>query len=227
LSVVIPAYNEEAIVESTMRRAVLSLRRAVPAFELILIDDCSHDATGVIATRLAVEYPEIRVVRNERNLRQGGSLRRGFALARHDLVTHNAIDYPFDFEDLPPLLARFPDADIVVAERKQYPGITLPRRFVSWANRTLLRLMFGLPLRDYNFVQIYKRELVQRGDCFSTATSFITPELIIRAHHEGKKVVGMSVDYHRREIGVSTSANWKGIKAALKDIARLRWELRG
>jgi hypothetical protein len=60
---------------------------------------------------------------------------------------------------------------------------------------------------------------------FSTATSFITPEKIIRADRSGSRVVELPVDYHQRFVGKPSSANWKNIKQALRDMARLRVEL--
>ncbi len=227
LSVVIPAYNEEANIGTMLPRAVESLRRCVGACELLVIDDCSRDRTGDVAREVACRYPEIKVLRNETNLRQGGTLRRGFALARYDLVTHNAADYPFDFEDLPALLAHFPAADIVVAGRLAYPGITASRRFVSFANRSLLKLLFGTKVKDYNFIQIYKRSVLESQRCFSQATSFITPEKIIRAHHAGLRVVEVEVEYRRHEIGKGSSANLKNIRRALADMGRLWLELHG
>jgi glycosyltransferase involved in cell wall biosynthesis len=228
LSVVFPAYNEVGNIERTIPRAVETLRRVVGRFEVLLIDDCSKDATYEIADELAKRYPEIRLYKNEVNSRQGATLARGFGLASMDLVTHNAMDYPFHFEDLPVLLRHFlppENADVVVASRKTYPGTTAPRRFVSWTNRALIRAMFGTRIKDYNFIQIYRRSFLTGLPSLSTATSFITPEKIIRAHHRGLKVAEEEVDYYRRELGTPSSANVKNIKQALKDMARLRFEL--
>lgn len=225
LSVVMPAYNEEANITTTLPRAIQSLRRHVGTFELILIDDCSKDRTGAIADELAREYPELRVVHNEVNLRQGGCLKKGFAMARYDLVTHNAMDYPFDFEDLPQLLAHFPEADVVVASRRTYPGTSAPRRFVSWTNRAIIRALFGSRVHDYNFIQIYNKRVIDLPS-FSDATSFITPEKIIRAHRNGWKVVEVVVDYHERHHGKPSSANVKNIRRALSDMGKLWLELR-
>jgi glycosyltransferase involved in cell wall biosynthesis len=220
-----PAYNEEANVRVTIPRAIASLRRHVGTFELILVDDCSKDRTGPVVDDLAREYPEIRPVHNEVNLRQGGSLRKGFAMAKYDLVTHNAMDYPFDFDDLPLLLEHFPEASVVVAARKAYPGITAPRKLVSWVNRTLIHVMFGANVTDYNFIQVYRRDLLQSQRTFSDATSFITPEKIIRAHRAGLKVVEVPLEYHRRVHGKPSSANVKNIRRALVDMSRLWLEL--
>ncbi|MCA9633547.1 MAG: glycosyltransferase family 2 protein [Myxococcales bacterium] len=226
LSVVIPAYNEEQNLAANLPRALDTLRRMVGTFELILINDCSKDKTGAIADELAEEHPELRVFHNEKNLRQGGTLARGFRLAKYDWVIHNAMDYPFDFEDLPLLLDHLPEADIVVASRRTYPGITVPRKMVSFANRAILWTLFGATVKDYNFIQLYRRTLLQSMQTFSQATSFITPEKIIRAHAAGLKVVEVEVEYHRREVGTPSSANVTNIKRALGDMGKLWLELK-
>ena len=225
LSVIFPAYNEEGNIERTIRRAIESLRRMVGAFEILLIDDCSKDKTPELAAALARAFPEIVYLRNETNLRQGGVLRKGFALAKYEYVTHNAMDYPFDFENLPLLLDHVPMADVVVAARKRYPGTTAQRRFVSWVNRTLLDVLFGAHLRDYNFIQVYKKSVLLAQPTLSDATSFVTPEIIIRAHKKGLSVVEVDVDYHRREVGQPSSANTANIRRAIADMGRLWLEL--
>jgi glycosyltransferase involved in cell wall biosynthesis len=226
LSVVIPAYNEEANLEHAVRSSVSALRGMVDAFEVLVIDDCSKDHTYEIAEALALELPEVRAIKNEVNLRQGRTLQKGFALARYALITHNGADYPFDCADLPQLLRHFPAADIVVASRRSYPGVKPVRKLVSWANRRMIRLMLGSPIRDFNFIQVYKRECLERAGEVSGATSFLTPELILRAHYAGKTVVEEVVDYHARKIGVPSSANLKNIAEALRDMGKLALELR-
>jgi glycosyltransferase involved in cell wall biosynthesis len=220
-----PAYNEEANVASTLPRAVADLRSMVGTFEVIVIDDASTDRTGEIVHGLAREHPELSVVRNDRNLRQGGSLKRGFARARFDLVTHNAMDYPFHFDDLPLLLEPARAADVVVGSRAAYPGTSAARRFVSWVNRRLLRSLFGTPVRDFNFVQLYRRSVLDAQPSISDATSFITAEKIIRAHSAGLRVVEVEVPYHPRVEGTPSSANWRNIRRALVDMMRLRRDL--
>jgi glycosyltransferase involved in cell wall biosynthesis len=223
LSVVLPAYNEAANIRTALPRAIASLRSMVGTFEIILIDDASTDDTLALAR--AVDEPELVVLSNERNLRQGGTLKRGFALARFALVTHNALDFPFDFDDLPLLLDRLPDADVVVARRETYPGTSAARRSVSWVNRKLLRALFAVPVSDYNFVQIYRKSVLDAQSSFSDATSFITAETIIRAHRSGARVVEVEVPYHRRVTGKPSSATASNITKALRDMVRLRREL--
>jgi dolichol-phosphate mannosyltransferase len=226
LSVVLPAYNEERLIEATVRRAVGSLQRAVGRFELLLVDDCSSDRTPELADALAHELPQVRAIHNPRNLRQGGCLKIGFELAQYELVTHNAADCPFDFDDLPRVLAPFPAADVVVVTRRSYPGVSTGRRFVSWGNRSLIRVLFGLDITDYNFIQVYRRAVLAKLECFSTATAFITVERIVRAHHAGYRVVAVDADYHRREAGVSSSGNLRVVRDSFRDMLRLWLQLK-
>jgi glycosyltransferase involved in cell wall biosynthesis len=230
LSVVIPAYNEEGNVETVIPRVVEALRRMVGRFELILVDDASTDRTPELFAAMAGRYPEIRVVRNEKNLRQGGSLARGYALAKLDYVMHEAMDYPFDLEELRLLLPHFPDADIVVASRPIHGARTYAdaagKRFVaSWGNRALMKLVFGVPVRDFTFIQIYKRAALERLRTKSTSPSMINAEKVIRAHKGGMRVVDVDVAYLPREVGQSSSVTAKNVRHALRDIARLRLDL--
>jgi len=226
LSVVLPGYNEEAIIEDTVLRSLASLRKIAGTFELIVVNDASRDRTAELAERLARENPEIVLVHNDTNLRQGGSLLKAFQLARYEWVTHNGMDYPFDFDDLPLLLEHRHEADVLVASRQSYPGTTLLRRWASECHRGLIREAFGVPIRDWGFIQIYRRSVLESQQVFSRATAFAMPERIIRAHRAGFRIKEVSIEFHRRLTGVSSSASRRNIEAALIDMTRLWLEFR-
>jgi len=223
ITAVFPAYNEEQSIRSTMDLAVAALRRLCDRFEILIINDASHDETGRIADELAQQYPEIRVLHNQRNLGQGGSIVRGFAEARYEWVIHNAMDYPFDLRDLALLLPYTEKADIVSAARDRYAGYTLSRKAMSWANRMLLGLLFGLKLRDYNFVQLYRKRIWERVRVESKSTAFLTPEAMIRAHDMGFRIVEVVTRYRAREEGVATSGSLRVISHSLRDMFRFWW----
>jgi glycosyltransferase involved in cell wall biosynthesis len=226
LSAIIPAYNEEPIIESTVNRALESLRRVAGTFELIIVNDASTDRTGELAEQLARLHPELVVLHNEQNQRQGGSLLRGFAKARYDWVTHNGMDYPFDFDDLPALLAFRDEADVIVARRLAYPGTAAWRRWTSEVHRSLIRHTFHVPVKDWGFVQLYRRAVIEEQRVFSRATAFAMPERIVRAYRAGYRVKEVPLEYHERQTGLSSSANRKNIQAALLDMARLWLEFK-
>lgn len=226
ISVVFAAYNEELSIESTICRAVAALEKLFDDFEIIIVDDKSTDSTGDIADKLAANDGRIRVLHNEVNMGQGTSLLKGFARARCDLITHNAIDYPFDLEDLKLILPLLDSNDIVVATRTERPGYTLYRRFLSWANLILLNTLFDLKLRDYNFVQVYKRPVIEAVRVTARSTGFVTPELLIRSHCLGFKIAEVELKYLPREIGIARSGNLKVVVASFKDLLSFWFNLK-
>jgi glycosyltransferase involved in cell wall biosynthesis len=227
LTAVFPAHNEELNIRSTIDRAVAALRPLCNRFEILIVNDASRDDTGRIADELARQYPEIRVIHNASNLGQGGSIVRGFKEARYEWAIHNAMDYPFDFKDLDQLFPFIGTADIVVAARDRYAGYTFRRKAMSWANRRLLRLLFGLNLRDYNFVQLYRKSVWEKVRVESKSTAFLTPEALIRAHDMGFRIVEVVTRYHSREKGVATSGSLRVISHSLRDMFRFWWHRSG
>jgi len=201
------------------------LRPLVGRFEILLVNDCSTDETGVVADAVAREFPEVRVIHNTRNLRQGGCLRMAFALARYDLVTHNAVDYPFDFADLPIVLKEFPAPTLSSSRGSRIRA--LRRCGGSFRGQSVLDpTLFGLRLDDYNFVQVYKRQFLMNDESFSTATAFITVERILRAHHAGRGSSQSKPSITGARRGHRPPATGARCGDSLRDIARLWLELR-
>lgn len=226
LTVIFPAYNEQEGLEHTIRRAMAALDEVVPSYEILIVNDCSRDATGKIADRLASEHPSIRVLHNSENLRQGGSLLKAFPMCRGRLIVHNGVDYPFDLLDLRLMLPLMEHAHIVVAARATSGGQGAYRVVISGINRALLRLLFGLPISDYNFVQLYRREIMDDIRPDSASTGFLTPEMLIRAHDLGYQIREVTVPYHPRVTGVATAGRPAVIYQSLRDLLRFWWRRR-
>jgi glycosyltransferase involved in cell wall biosynthesis len=224
ISVIFPAYNEEENIRATIGRAVEALRPLFARFEVLIVNDASRDRTGEIAEELAREHPQVRVMHNARNLGQGGSIVAGFREARYGLVIHNAMDYPFDLRDLAEMLPLLERADVVVAARDRRAGYSADRKLMSAVNRALLRTLFGLKLRDYNFVQLYRKEVWDTIRVESRSTAFLTPEALIRAHDMGFRIAELSTRYHPREKGVATSGTWRVISRSVRDMLRFWWK---
>ena len=223
LSVIFPAYNEAGNIRQTIEMALAALPELCDRFEIVIVDDCGHDGTGQIADELADAHPEVRVIHNPRNLGQGASIVRGFREARYELMLHNAMDYPFDLRDLRLMLPLTREADIIVAARAGRPGYTWFRRFASAANRMLLRALFPLRLRDYNFVQVYPRSVWQTIRVEARSTAFLTPEALIRAYDLGYRIREVEVPYHPRTTGEATAGRPKVILTSLLDMLRFWW----
>jgi glycosyltransferase involved in cell wall biosynthesis len=224
ISVIFPAYNEEMNIRSTIQKALGAMHELGREFEIVIVNDQSKDATGRIADELAAGNPEIRVLHNERNVGSGASVIRGFQQARYELVTHNAMDYPFDLRDLPKLLQYCSEADIVAAARTSRAGYSPYRVLTSVVHKHLLHLLFPLRLSDYNFVQLYPRSLWQAIQVEARSPAFVTPEAMIRAYDMGYRVKEVAIEYHPRVAGEATSGKPKVIVHSLRDMFSFWWK---
>ena len=222
LSVILPGLNEEENVESAVRRTRAALEDCCREFEILVIDDGSTDRTGETAGRLAEEDGRIRVLRNERNLNYGISLKRGIDAARCEWVSHNGMDLPLAPEDLPELIRHFDDADVVVACRSSREAHSPWRQLTSWTNNRLLRVLFSPRTCDLNFTQFYRRSFLESVPLVSTSPAFVTPELILRAERLGRRVRQVTVEFRRREAGSAHFGRPKDIVWTLRDMLRLR-----
>jgi glycosyltransferase involved in cell wall biosynthesis len=118
LSVVIPVYNEEKFVSTTIKR-VLEVDLGGLQREIVVVDDGSKDKTVEILHALAMQYPEIQVFQQPVNLGKGAALRRGFQEATGDIILIQDADLEYDPFDYPTLLKPILDdkADVVYGSR--------------------------------------------------------------------------------------------------------------
>jgi glycosyltransferase involved in cell wall biosynthesis len=161
LSVVVPAYNEEASLAETVR----GLRTALDALglraEIVIVNDGSLDATGLIADALAEEDAAL-VVCHQPNQGLGGALRTGIGVVRGEYVLTWPADMPVERADLAPFAAQLGAADVLVGVRSRRAGYNLLMRFNSWLYPQLVALLFDLRLRDVNWIHLYRTALIRR-----------------------------------------------------------------
>ena len=100
LSVVLPAYNEEANVGLAVERATAVARRLAQDYEVIVVDDGSVDATADVVRRASEKDSRVRLIPHGRNRGYGEALRTGFLAARMDLVFFTDADNQFDLDEL-------------------------------------------------------------------------------------------------------------------------------
>jgi dolichyl-phosphate beta-glucosyltransferase len=116
--VVLPAFNEEQILPSTLERVHVYLAGAGTPFEILPIDDGSGDRTTEVARAFAESHPECRPLRNETNRGKGYSVRRGIREARADLVLFSDADLSTPIEECEKLFeAVGRGADIAIGSR--------------------------------------------------------------------------------------------------------------
>ncbi len=156
LSVVVPAFNEEDLLEGTVSSLSAALEGIAPgAWEILVVDDGSTDRTGSIGARLMADS-RVSLVRHPCNLGKGAAVRSGILRSRGEAVLVSDADLSTPPEAIPRLLAALEQgADIAVGcrwgpdsqVRNPQP---LLRRVLGAAYARLARAVTGLPLLDFN-----------------------------------------------------------------------------
>jgi glycosyltransferase involved in cell wall biosynthesis len=228
LSVVIPMFNEEDYVRRSVAAARGVLERLGGEWEIVLVDDASTDGTGAVADALAAADARLRVVHNPRNRTLGGSLREGLAATRGAVVLYTDADLPADLDQLPRALhlLDFQEAELLAGYRFDRTGEGVRRALLARAYNLVLRIFFGLRVRDVNFAfKLVRRSLLERITLTSEG-SFIDAELLLRARRAGARVIQMGLDYFPRTRGTSTLSSPRVVLGILREMARSWRELR-
>ena len=113
-----PVHDEEAVIDDVVAAIVREVLDAVPASELVIVDDTSNDSTPARLAAHAAADPRIKVLRNDVNRGHGPSLRRAIDASSGDWILHLDSDGQFDPAELPSLWDRRDDADLVLGVRR-------------------------------------------------------------------------------------------------------------
>lgn len=152
LSVVIPAFNEELGIGIVVEE----LRKWLPKIEIIVVDDCSTDATAEIIKKLGV----IAVSHNF-NLGQGAALKTGMRLATREFVAWFDADNEHRAEDLYKILERISEGRLVAIIGRRSRSATLLRGVSKWFIRMIGRSLKINAGSDLNCgLRIFNRKII-------------------------------------------------------------------
>ncbi len=194
ITVLIPAFNEEGALESTIG-AILACARVAEDFEVIVIDDGSKDRTAEVAARLPVT-----LVRHPVNRGYGSSLMSGMRRAKHDWILIADADGTYPLEDIPRLLAEAKVADMVVGARTgSEVHVPLLRRPGKWIITRLAEYLSQTRIPDLNSgFRIFRKEAAMRFISLYPEGFSFTTTITLAFMTNGYHVVFVPINYHRR-----------------------------
>jgi glycosyltransferase involved in cell wall biosynthesis len=221
ISAVLPAYDEEENIEKATRdMAAVLASLALRDWEVIVVDDGSHDRTGEICDRLAAEDPQhIRVIHHQPNRGYAEALKTGFTSARHQLIFYTDSDNQFDVKEMKRLLPLIEDADIVCGFRI-YRFDPLTRLILSWGFNLLVRILFRIPVRDIDCAfKLFRREVFDKVT-IESKKFFVDAEVLAKARYYGFRLVEIGVRHYPRPAGRST-VRASHIFSTLRELAHI------
>lgn len=228
LSYFFPAHNEEANLGGLVDEALETLPSLADAFEIVIVNDGSRDATGRIADELTAAHPGIvRAVHHPTNLGYGAALLSGFQAARHEHVAFTDGDRQFKVADIGRLIDRMaaadqPDAVVGFRIKRADP---LVRTLYARAYRLANGIFFGLRVRDVDCAcKLFRRSALE-GVGVESGGAFFSAELLIKLRAAGRSVAEVGVPHYARTAGSPTGAKPSVVFRAVRDFWLLRLRL--
>jgi glycosyltransferase involved in cell wall biosynthesis len=225
LSVVMPAFNEAEILETSVKSVVEGLRARGDAFEVVVVENGSTDGTAAIADALDESCAEVRA-EHCAEADYGRALRTGLLTARGEVVVNFDTDFfDLDFLDAAAARVREPDGPAIVVGTKRGAGATdsrAPMRKLATAVFSIvLRVAFGLHVSDTHGIKAMRRAAVEpfARACRSGQDLFDT-ELILRVERAGLRTGEIPVGVE--ELRPARSSFLKRVPRTLLGLVKLR-----
>ena len=224
LSVIIPAYNEEKNIRSTVERLVSIFKdKVLNDYEILIFNDKSTDRTGEIVDKLAREHKEVRVIHNPTNKGFGYNYKKGVDLAQGKYVLMIPGDDETDLDSIDSLFNSIGKADLILSYTVNMEVRKIFRRIVSGIFVKFLNAMFGLRLKYYNGICIHRTDLARK----SVPTTFgfaFAAEMTIKLLKSGFSFV--EVPIRIKPTDKSSAFKIKNIISVIKTIINLFWNVR-
>ncbi|MFH0935737.1 MAG: glycosyltransferase [Candidatus Omnitrophota bacterium] len=196
ISVVMPAYNEDSRIASSIEETVKTFNAFGCRWELVVMDDGSTDRTFPILEELSRKYPDNLIVkRNPLNQGKGRAIKKALHYISGDYVVFLDSDlelHPLQIQTLFDIM-RLDKADIVIGSKLHPNSVVdypLERKIMSLVYYLLVRVLFNLPCHDTQTgLKLFKREVVEKVFPRILVKQFAFDlEVLVNAHHLGYRI---------------------------------------
>jgi len=214
LSILIPAYNEQATIAETLER----VRQTPHSKEIIVVDDCSTDGTREwLQTHAGTD---VRLLCHERNLGKGAALRTAMAAAVGDMLLIQDADLEYDPNDYDRLIDPIVRgaADVVFGSRFTGHGAHRVLYFWHYVGNRFLTLMSNvftnINLTDMECgYKVFSRQAA--GGLTIEQNRFgVEPELVAKVARKGLRIYEVPISYYGRTYAEGKKIGWRdGVKA--------------
>ena len=221
VSVFYPCYNDWGTMGSMVLLTVQTARKLGLDHDITIVDDGSADHTLALLKEIEKRFPDVRVVRHEKNRGYGGALRTGFASGAKEWIFYTDGDAQYDVRELENLLQHAgPDVDVVQGY-KIARGDPLYRKIVGRVYHWGVKVAFGLPYRDVDCdFRLIRRSVFDKVK-LCRDSGVICVEMMTKIHRAGFRFVEVPVHHFQRAHGKSQFFNFPRIARTLWNLANL------
>ena len=233
ISFIMPCYNEEEAIQYTIPRLIGAFEQAGFALELVAVDNGSADRTGEVIKQLQADYPGIVHHRVEENQGYGFGVLSGIPLCTAPWLGIIPADGQVDEDDVVRLFdaVRVTDGRVVGKVRRRFRMDGLRRKVVSVGYNLFARLLWPrLSSWDVNGSPKIMPAAYVRAMALESKGWLLDPEIMIKAHYLGLRVIEFNVFARMRGSGVSNvraSTAWEFFRNLLRFRFSRRWFLTG
>jgi len=224
LSVFFPTYNEEKNIKRVVESAKKVLEKVTNKWEIIIVNDGSHDGTKKVAENLAKTDKRIRVVNHEVNKGYGGALKTGFKSSKYSWVAFTDSDGQFNFSEINKFIEHQNHADVILGYRLKRAD-SFMRKVFTYVWGLLPILLWNLNVRDYSCgFKLIKKKVFNEIQPLIGEEKITQIEMLIKAKKAGFRFEEVGVNHYPREFGKQTGANLKVVVRSVFDLIKL-WQL--
>ncbi len=203
LSIIMPAYNEESNIETTIRAAHKVLAGMGVEGEIVVTNDGSRDRTQELLERLSGDYPNLVVVNHQKNLGYGAALKSAVQASKGEYVATIDSDGQFDISELPTFFAPHPNGNAVVTGYRKKKQDTAFRVAANRGLNMFITVLFGARLTDINCAfRVYRGDALRSINIESRGYQ-APSEIILKMMMLGAGVKEVAVSHYARSGGQS------------------------
>lgn len=206
LSLIMPVYNEEKVIEKNVMSVYLKLKEISASFELIICDDSSRDSTPQICADLARRFRELRYVRYDNGPSRRENLSLAIKSAKGDIIIYVDSDLSVGPFFINALISGIDKGYDIVIGSRYAEGAAFERSFsrniISRFYNLFMRIYFGSKIRDHQCgFKAFKRHIIftlidELGyDSSLRRGWFWDVELLLRAQFHNFRIFEMPIEW--------------------------------
>lgn len=222
LSIVLPCFNEESNIGSTVREVARWMKDANIDGEIIVVNDGSRDGSASVLLELAKEIPQLRVVTHERNQGYGVAVRSGCDAALAPWIAFMDSDGQFHASDLSLLLAQKDRAPFITGRRRRRADPPLRNLFGKMLG-VLTWVTLGIWVRDVNCgMKLFSRAIWKEIRPTHGVEKLFNAEMFLRMQRKTIAWVQVDVPHYPRRSGVPTGGSVRVIARMFSELWNLK-----